>query len=242
MQNLKIYKKSPVMRNSAFFAVFSMIYIHVIESFVSGISTFDISSYEQFVYKHKALLITLFLFCMTLFSGRKYSKLFYLIFISQCIYVAFDQYFIALDKFVLILNFLFIILSYYFYLFMNSDLSEASSTPIVLNGDLYSGLTISEKVTIKGANEEILGKFINWDVGTCFIQTDSVINKLRGSAKLLWSFEGNSYSCEGEIVSEAVGIGVGIRMIESTNDEGMFGWPEFYDIIHSRGYSPTLTA
>lgn len=242
MQNLKIYKKSPVMRNSALFAVFAIFFIHVIESFVSGTSTFDLGTYELFVGKHKYLLATLMLFCIALFGGRKFSKFFYLIFISQCIYEAFTQYFIALDKFVLILNFLFVILSYYFYLFMSSDLSEASSTPIAESGDLYSGLTINNDVVLKASNTQVEGRFINWDEGTCFIQTSSNVDNLRGPVELSWSFEGNSYSCKGMIVSGAIDLGVGVRMTISENIDGVFGWTEFYDIIHSRGYSPTLTA
>lgn len=243
VQNLKIYKKSPVMRNTALFAIFSVVFLHVIESFVSGVSTFSVGSYVEFFTKHKFLLITLGLFCLTLFNGRKFSRYFYLLFIFQCIYLAFTHYLVALDKFVLILNFLFLILSYYFFLFMNLDLSEASNTPIANLGDIYSNLTLRDVVKIDSSRTTYDGHFINWDAGTCFLAVKTSAIPLKGKVEISWNFEGVSYKCEGEVVSRASDLGVGIRVqSQQAPNEGFFGWTDFYDIIHSRGYSPNLTA
>lgn len=241
MQNLKIYKKSPVMRNISLFAIFSMFYLHVIESFVKGVTTFSLESYISFFNDHKFLFVTLFIFCFTLFEGRKFSKYFYLFYIFQCIYLAFSQYMIALDKFVLILNFFFLILSYYFFLFVDSDLEEASNTPISQGEDIYTGLSVKNEVQIVQGENKLSAHFVNWDDSTCFLKTRGDIKKLRGQVRLEWEFEDNSYSCRGDVVSGAPGLGVGIRLTGKDADDS-FGWVEFYDIIKARGYSPNLTA
>jgi len=243
MQNLKIYKKSPVMRNTAIFAVFSMFYLHVLESFVNGVSTFNLDSYFLFFNSHRFLFATLVLFCLSILSGRKFSKYIYMIFIFQCIYFAFGQYMIALDKFILILNFLFVILSYYFYLFMNSDLGEASNTPLANNGDMYTGLTINSEISITCNGEKYSATFINWDQYTCFLKVDNSIKNLKNEIQVDWSFEGINYSNKAYVVSGSKGFGVGIRLlVQEKETGGVFGWNEFYDIIQSRGYSPNLTA
>ncbi len=231
------------MRNTAVFAVFAMLYLHVLESFVKGISTFNLESYLSFFDSHRVLFITLVLFCLTILNGRKFSKYFYSAFVFQCIYYAFVQYMIALDKFILILNFLFVILSYYFYLFMNSDLAEASNTPLASKGDLYTGLTIDSDIVIICKEEKYKATFINWDQSTCFLKVDGPINKLKNEVLVKWNFEGIKYSCKGFVVSGSADFGIGLRLIDQKNEEdGVFGWNEFYDIIQSRGYSPNLTA
>ncbi|MBK23889.1 MAG: hypothetical protein CME70_07785 [Halobacteriovorax sp.] len=243
MQNLKIYKKSPVMRNTAVFAVFSMFYLHVLESFVKGVSTFNQDSYFLFFNSHRFLFFTLVLFCLSILSGRKFSKYIYTAFIFQCIYFAFEQYMIALDKFILILNFLFVILSYYFYLFMNSDLGEASNTPLASKDDMYTGLTIDSEICINCSGEKYNATFINWDQYTCFLKIEGSIKNLRNEVQVDWVFEGIKYSSRAFVVSGSPGFGVGLRLFEQENESsGIFGWTEFYDIIQSRGYSPNLTA
>lgn len=231
------------MRNIALFAISSVVYLHVIESFVNGVSTFKISACQAFFETHNFLFATLIVFCFTLLSGRKFSKYFYLFFITLCIYLAFEQYLVALDKFILILNFLFVILSYYFYLFMNSDLAEASNNPIAVWGDLYTGLTLDQEIKIKKNGEEFVARFINWDESTCFLKVDGTIDKIRDDVEVEWSFEGIKFNCSGYVVSGLKEIGVGVRLVDRDSaEDGIFGWGDFYDIIHSRGYSPNLTA
>jgi hypothetical protein len=243
MQKLKIYKKSPVMRNTALFAIFSVLYLRVTTSFVKGVSALESATTLEFFLQNIYLISTLIIFCIALFKGRKYSKYLYLIFIFQGIYLGFTHYMVALDKFILILNFAYIILSYNFYLFMSSDLQEASNTPTIEKGDLYTGLTIHSDVVIKTSAMEIQGKFINWDETTCFVKIEGPISKIRGIVDLNWKFEKNNYRCSGLIVTGAEGLGVGIKLTDYSNEEpGVFSWTEFYDIINSRGYTSELMA
>lgn len=243
MQKLKIYKKSPVMRNTALFAIFSVLYLRVTTSFVKGVSALATGTSITFLLENKYLIATLVIFCLALFRGRKYSKYLYLIFIFQGIYLGFTHYMIALDKFILILNFAYIILAYNFYLFMSADLQEASNTPTIEKGDLYTGLTIDSDVLIKGSTEDIRARFINWDENTCFVKIEENISKLKGKVDLAWAFEGSHYKCSGEIVTGADGLGIGIKLIDYSKEEpGFFSWAEFYDIINSRGYTSELMA
>lgn len=243
MQKLKIYKKSPVMRNTALFAIFSVLYLRVSTSFVKGVSALDMGTTLEFLSANIYHISTLVIFCIALFKGRKYSKYLYLIFIFQGIYLGFTHYMIALDKFILILNFAYIILSYNFYLFMCADLQEAANTPIINKGDLYTGLTIQSELIIKTSSEELKAKFINWDETTCFVQVEGSISKIKGIVELNWNFENNHYKCSGQVVTGAEGLGIGIKLIDySTKEAGIFSWTEFYDIINSRGYNSELMA
>ncbi|MFT6068679.1 MAG: hypothetical protein ACJAT2_003502 [Bacteriovoracaceae bacterium] len=243
MQNLKIYKKSPVMRNTALFAIFSVLYLRVTTSFVKGVSALAPGTTVGFLLDNKYLIGTLFVFCIALFKGRKYSKYLYLLFVLQGIYLGFTHYMVALDKFILILNFAYIILSYNFYLFMSADLQEASNTPTIEMGDLYTGLTIDSDLVVKTLKEEVKGEFINWDETTCFVKIDGPISKIKGPVDLTWNFENNIYKCNGLIVTGAEGLGIGIKLSDnSTEETGVFSWSEFYDIINSRGYTSELMA
>lgn len=231
------------MRNTALFAIFSIIYLRVTTSFVNGVSALEVGSSLEFLLDNIYHISTLIVFCIALFRGRKYSKYLYLIFISQGIYLGFTHYMVALDKFILILNFAYIILSYNFYLFMCADLEEASNTPTIEKGDLYTGLTIHSDVVIKTATDEILAKFINWDETTCFVKIEGPISKIRGIVDLNWKFENNNYRCNGLVVTGADGLGIGIKLTDYSNEEpGIFSWSEFYDIINSRGYTSELMA
>ncbi len=243
MQKLKIYKKSPVMRNTALFAIFSVLYLRVTTSFVKGVSALATGTTVDFLLENIYLIATLIIFCIALFRGRKYSKYLYLIFIFQGIYLGFTHYMVALDKFILILNFAYIILSYNFYLFMSSDLQEASNTPTIEAGDLYTGLTINSDLVVKTTAKEIKAKFINWDETTCFVKIEGPISKIKGNVDLAWNFEGNTYKCNGLIVTGAEGLGIGIKLTDYNIEEsGVFSWSEFYDIINSRGYTSELMA
>lgn len=242
MHNLKIYKRSPVMLNTALFTLFTIFFIHVVESFVAGVSTFRLDSLGDFVRSHGLLFSTFFIFSISLFRGKRYSKYIYFIFIAQSILIIFQQYLIELDKFVLIVNFLFAILSYYFYLFMSADLSVASNTPVFKSGDLYRGLTLGGVVNMLSGDIELQGEFINWDDSTCFLKVNGNTSKVRRDVAISWIFEGVEYAAEGVIVAGVENLGIGVLISETKGSDSRFGWEEFYDIIRTRGYSPYLMA
>ena len=126
---------------------------------------------------------------------------------------------------------------------MSSDLQEASNTPTIEAGDLYTGLTINSDLVVKTTAKEIKAKFINWDETTCFVKIEGPISKIKGNVDLAWNFEGNTYKCNGLIVTGAEGLGIGIKLTDYNIEEsGVFSWSEFYDIINSRGYTSELMA
>jgi len=233
--NIKVVKRSLVIKNLILFILFSIFYLHLLYSLNRGVSAFDIAGLKMNIQNEWALVMLGLTSIVSIFLGLKASRFIYFLFFSIVIVKGSIPLFKELDKFLLIMNFIYLVFSYYFHLFWKLELSEAFYKPCFTKRDLgpKSALPFSVKVTDKNGIE-VKGDLTNWDKNGCFIALKGA-QSIRGKINVEIQYEERSFSQEGVVMTE-YDNGVGIKFQKKASVAVHHSWADFYDILRDRGF------
>jgi hypothetical protein len=233
--NIKLLKRSQVIKNLILFIVFSVFYLHLIYSLTKGVSAFNLLGLKENLIKEWALIMLGLTSIVSVSLGTKVSKFIYSLFFVVVLVKTSAPLLNELDKFVLIMNFAYLVFAFYYYLFWKLELDEAFYKPRFTSRDLgpRSSLPVKVKLTTS-ANQEIYGELTNWDKNGCFISiTDSTLPK--GSIKFEVEYEQRQFMDYGQVMTEYAN-GVGIKFQKVTSKSNVHNWLDFYDILRDRGF------
>src|SRR3989339_423413 len=121
---IKLYKRSTVMRNMVLFISLSLFFVHIQNSINTGVSSFDLEKFVSLLTTEKTMVLLSLLSIFSVLYANRISKIFFALFSFFVIYNGFATFFTKLDKIILLMNGLYVVLAYFFYLFWHFELNE----------------------------------------------------------------------------------------------------------------------
>ena len=182
--NVKIIKRSIVIKNILIFLIFTIGYLQVCQSLAAGVSALNIQSFLTMIETHPLIWTSFTLaFLSTFFSTRFASfflNLFFIIILKESIQLALINY----NKLIIVLIFLYIISSVSFLILWIREHKSAIYNPC------YSKYSIGHIdnhniiLEIESPYKKINGVLTNWDSDGCFILVKHSDSKLSGQVSL----------------------------------------------------------
>lgn len=236
---LKIYKKTPILRNTLWFVLASLFYVFILVSFDRGTTVFSKQSFLAFM-RHDWWLFPITLLILYLVSGvRKFSSLVVFVFYFLITIRLANIYFSSFDKAILLFWFTYMLLGFQMVLFYHLEASSPLFRPgfstSMLNRD--SVYTIPTRITKKG--EAVgSGQLTNWGESSLFILLDSDIGFHGGDvAQFEIYHDDHIFNCEGRIYT-AYDRGVGVLVLPPKEENTSLSWKYLYNIIQDKGLTP----
>ncbi len=236
--NVKLYKRSTVMRNMILFILLSLFFIHLQFSINAGVSALNLGNLVELLWNQKMMVFFALLSIVSILFASRLSKILFFIFSILVIYNGFSIFFIKLDKIILLMDGVYLVLAYFSYLFWHFELNESIyvpgfSTNLIGNKSIYD-----IRVELMAEFRDPANGFMtNWDEFGCFIVLNGEFDPtIKKTVKLYISFAGKEFSQWGEIVT-GYGNGVGIKFFETDEEHDRdLRWKDFFSIISDRGY------
>lgn len=245
--SVKIIKRNSVIYNSIFFVLLSPLFLHLIISLDRGTSVFDFGQLKAMVESNLWLFGGVVFLSFILFRAYKFSLYLFAVFVATICGLSLIPFVFSFNKLLLFLATLYLLTGFYFFVILKLEFEDSIYRPAfnwreIGGRDLY-GL----KVEVKSLRESktYIGFLTNWDPSGFFVHLNEKSN-IRGKLQLKLFFENQVYQAQGVIASR-YDHGYGVRIVEdqqlggqsSPQNNGILSWPEYYDIITSRGYKPS---
>ncbi len=232
--NVKIVKRSIVIKNLILYIVFSLFYLHLLYSLTRGVSAINLVQFQTNVQSEWALIMLGLTAIIAVFLGIKVSRFIYFLFFSIILIKGATPLFKELDKFVLIMNFVYLVFAYYFHLFWKLELDEAFYKPRFTKRDLGPKAKLPVNVKVIDRNGALVsGELTNWDKSGCFISTEGQ-TVIRGKVAFEVEYENRIFTQDGIVMTE-YDKGVGIKFQKKSLKTSDHDWLDFYDILRDRG-------
>lgn len=236
--SVKLLKRSPVLKNTIFFIILSLVYHHIIHSLSAQVSALEVDFLVENIMQSRPLLALAALAIFQVWMAKKVS----VVFLGGLLVWVFIESFLLFlndfNKFILILSFIYLIFAFYYFIFWKLELEDASYHPKFELNDikLRPAYPIPVSLVLKGG-ERYSGLISNLGENSCFILLDEKWDELRGHLEAKVYFEGNEFDSYAQVVSTyGPGIGLKFKTKRSEENSGSLGWTDFYDIMIDRGY------
>ncbi|MBT7611424.1 MAG: hypothetical protein HN576_16810 [Bacteriovoracaceae bacterium] len=236
---MRVYKRSPVIRNIGLYILLSIIYLHIVESVAAGRSAVDFTLLQSSFEQHTSLTYLLCLSLLLVFRVSSLAPFIFLLFCGATFYYSIEVFFMTFNKVILSLNFIYIGLSFVSFIMLKTELEEAIYVPgFHKNGiNKFSEYDL-EGIVVDSSGAEIKGYLSNWGTQGCFF-VPTEFQMIRGKIKLKFEFGTKEFLSDGRIMTKyGEGYGISIKQIKGQKERFALGWNEYYDIINQRGYVP----
>lgn len=237
---VKLYKRSPVLKNVLLFILLTFFYLHILYSIHKGVSAVIPKNFFQFYKDNIYLVYSGIITFYFVYSAKLISKFFFLGFLSLFLYSGVQLFISNFDKLILIFNFIFLVIGFNFFLFLKLELEESIYRPSFHSLDVTNTDMHKIKINLNGKDvKNLTGHLSNWDSVSCFIQFNENLRLAKGPVGIDIFFKGNKFFQRGYVVTTySNGVGIRFKYDRRKGRKSSHDWLDFYAIIHDMGLRP----
>jgi hypothetical protein len=192
----------------------------------------------HFVQHHLDLLTLMVMAFYFVWRVKKIALYLFILYTLAVTYMTFRYFGLNFDKILLLLNAAYVMLAFYFNLALHTELNEIIYCPG--HGPYHFGRKSPYQfdVTLEWKDGQSKGYLTNWSDSSCFVILENLPPNLPCRIKLAIECEGNRFIQTGEIKSKFLNSAVGIEFYSGNENNELYTWKAFYQIISERGYTP----